>query len=338
MPLNSFTVATIKRQIKGISDAIVKDSVLLKYLKEKGRISYNNGGDGFEFRLRSSESAIGGSTTDLGENAARTISPFEKVTGAYRQYRWDLWESLLQEQRNKNAPSEAKMFDQIMEDLNEVKQSANKRLVTHMYADGATLSSGDATGSTPMLGLEAIIDDDNTYFGVARSSNSFIQAQVNTQAAATFDQDTDNNGVAEGIEALQTLQIDCSQGRQSGAGIGPNLSEGKDMPDCVICDGTRFQLFANCLQAQRLYTDKGQDPEQVLSCLGMPIKWDPLCTASRFYMLNSKHLNLDIIPGQLLVTLDPILTQNPLGRIHVIVTQGQFYSRNPRYLGSLQLT
>lgn len=338
MALNSFTVATIKRQLKGISDAVVNDCPLLKFLKDKTKLTYNNGGDGFEFRLRSSASAIGGSTTDFGSNAARTVNPFVKVTGAYRQYRWDLFESLFQQQRNENAPSEAKMFDMIMEDLAEVKQSAMLRLAVHAYGNGSTLSTGDATGSTPIEGLESIIDDDNTYFGVARSSNTYIQAQIASQAAATFDQDTDNNGVAQGIQSMDALYINCSKGLAGDGGINPNLSTGKDSPDYFICDSTTWQRYARSLQAQRLYTDKSQDSEQVITYQGKPFVWDPNCTASRIYFLNSRHLCLDVVSAQLLNARPPIATQNPLGNIHVIISQMQFYSKNPRYLGALRMT
>ena len=337
MALNSFTVATIARQLKGISDAVINDCELTKYLKDKGLISFNNGGDGFDLRLRSSRSAIGGATEDFGSNTAATVSPFVKVSGVYKKYRWDLFESLLQEERNKNAPSEAKMFDMIMEDLNEVKQAAADRLATHLYGDGATQSTGDVSATAPMLGLEAIIDDDNTYLGVARSSNTYIQAQIKTSTGSTFDQDTDNNGVAQGIQDMDELFVSCSKGAASdGGSIRPDLNTTKDSPDYFIGSSTNWRRYCRCLQAQRMYTDAKQDSEQTITYQSRPFKWDTYCTADRIYFLNSKHLNLDIIPSQLLVSLPPILTQNPLGRIHVIYTQGAFYSRNPRYLGAIR--
>ena len=285
-----------------------------------------------------SEPTIGGSTTDLGSNTAATIDPFVKVTGAYRQYRWDLFEPKFKVDRNMKAGQEAKMFDMLAEDLNVMKQAAHSRIATHLYADGSTLSTGDAAGSTPALGLEAIIDDDNTYFGVARGSNAYIQAQVDTTASATFTQDSDNDGTADGLAAMDTLWVSCTQGRDAASGVSPTNAVTRDAPDLVLTNSADYLKFKKVMQPQQRYAGGSADPDIELTYMGVPVVWDSFCTASRFYFLNSRHLNLDIVPGSLLEADDPIRTQNPLGNIYIISTQMQFYSKNPRYLGSLQLT
>ena len=333
--VGSFFTATLAKQLPGINDAIIESSVIFRELKKAGKITYNVGGDGIEWRMRISESAIGGSTTDWGTRSAQTTNPFQKVGLDYVPYMWTLLHSKFQEIRNKNA-GEWKMFDMALEQFNEVKQSAMSRLLTHSFGNGTSALSGDA--SVTMLGLEAIIDDDNTYAGIARSSNTWMQAQVDTQAAATFTADDDGDGETNGVAALKTLWLSCSAGKDPSGGIKPDLAETEDMPNYTLCDDTRFLLFGKCMAGQRLYTSAAADPQQQLTFMGKPVYRDSKCTASRFYFINNNYLQLDVVHPALLNLLVTKEESSPYGVERSIGTQLQMYSRNPRYLGSLQLT
>lgn len=334
--IGAFYTATIARQLPGINDAIINDCVVLDYLKSKGRVQYSKGGDGIDFRVRYAQSTIGGSTTDWGEGAAATTNPFKTLTVDYRQYAWRLMVSNFQKQRNVNAGSESKLFDMVMEQLNEVQQEAQNRIATHSYGDGSTESTGD--DGTPMSGLEEIVDDDNTYAGQARSGNTWWQAQTEDQAAATFTSDSDSDGTADGLQTMQTLWRACSKGAGKGDGVSKDLAVKKDKPDMILTTSTGFGYFERCLQGQYMFTSDKADIEKELSFMGAPVKWDPFCTASRFYFLNSKYLKFDCCDSQMIKILQEQDIASPLAHIWVLGGQHQLYSTNPRYLGSLRLT
>lgn len=285
--------------------------------------------------MRISESTIGGSTSDWGTRSSQTTQPFQKVGLDYAQYSWTLLHSSFQEKRNKNAGS-FKMFDMAMEQLNEVKQSANSRIHKHAYGDGSTLSTGDV--GTPMLGLEAIIDDDNTYAGIARGTYSWMQANVDTTASADFTADDDGDGEANGIKAMKVLWLACCAGKEGGKGIATDLATVEDEPDYTVCSDTQWLQYGRCLVAQRMYTSASADPQQQLAFMGKPIYRDSKCTASRFYFINNEYLQLDCVHEQLLNLLCTKELSSPYGVERTIGGQMQMYSRNPRYLGSLQLT
>jgi len=333
--IGAFFTATLAKQLPGINDAVIESSVIMRELKKAGKISYNNGGDGIEWRMRISESAIGGSTTDWGTRSAQTTNPFQKVGLDYVPYMWTLLHSKFQEIRNKNA-GEYKMFDMALEQFNEVKQSAHSRILTHTFGDGTSTAVGDS--AVTMLGLEAIIDDDNTYAGIARSTNSWMQAQVDTTAASVFTADDDGDGESNGIAAMKTLWLACAAGKDPSGGIKPDLAETEEMPNYTLCDDTRFLLYGRCLDGKRMYTSAAADPQQQLTFMGKPIYRDSKCTASRFYMINNSYLQLDVVHPALLNLLVTKEESSPYGVERSIGTQMQMYSRNPRYLGSLQLT
>lgn len=334
--IGAFYTLTIKRQLPGISDALIADVEILKVLKDKGRFSFGKGGDNFQIRVRSSRSTIGGSTTDWGEAGAQTTQPFTTLTGRYRPYAWRLVINKFQIQRNENAGPEAKMADLVQEQLNELKQAATHRVGQHCYGDGSTLSAGDATGSTPIDGLQSIIDDDNTYMGVARSSNSYWQGQVNS--VTDYHLDDDNDGVTNGLNAMRVMWQDCSGGKQSGASIGADVAVAKDMPDYIITDAAGFRKYQNSLTPQDRYTSDTDDPEKKLAFHSAPITWDTLSTASSFWFLNTKHLHFDVVGSKMLELLQEQEISSPLAKTWTIGFQGQFYTKNPRYLGRLTYT
>lgn len=334
--VGSFYLATIKRQEKGISDAIIKNCVLLRELEKAGKVSYGNGGDGIAFRVRSSETTIGGATSDWAEGGAKTTNPFTKVSLDYCQYIWKLLVSDFQKERNENAGSDAKMFNMFTEQLAEVKQAAMSRIATHLYGDGSTQSTGD--NGTPMNGLENIIDDDNIYCGVTRTAGSYFAAQVDTTAAATFTADSDGDGTADGLQAMDTLWLSCSAGKDTKGGISSNIATTTDTPSYTVCDSTRFLLFKRLMQAQRQYVNDKADPNLQLSYMGKPIYWDAYCTASRFYMINNNHLRIDVCSPKILNHVKTIEHSSPLAQEYVMASQMQAYTKAGRYLGSLQIT
>jgi hypothetical protein len=335
--IGAFYTATIKRQIlPKIEDAVIERNELLKFLKDKKCISYGNGGDGFQFRVRNGESTIGGSTSDWGVRNFQTTQPFTALTNTYRQYSWSLAVSLFQMQRNQNAGPEAKMFKMLAEQANEVRQAATYRLGYHAYNGNTATTTGDT--STPIDGLADIIATTNTYSGVDRSvsANAYFRAQSKT--VAKFTADTDTTGVNDGVNSMEELWLACCRGKQSGDGIPDSVATEKDEPDGIATTPDILRAYFLSLAPQYRYNDGKADPNKTLTFHGVPIFWDNVCPSGKMWFLNSRHLNFDVVGDELISVLVERDEPNPPTHIWLVGGQYQFYSTNPRYQGVLNVT
>lgn len=331
-----FTSTVVRRLIPKVSDLILTRNELLKYLKKSKCIHFGKGGDGFDYRVRSTRSTIGGSTSDWGTRTFATTQPWVKLTGAYCQYTWNLAVSLLQMHRNQNADDTSKMFNMVAEQLNELRQSATYQLAQHAYTGKTVTYAGDK--STPIDGLDDIISATNTYGGVDRSvaAGAYLRAQVNT--VAKFTADTDGIGVNDGLQSMDLTWMSCSKGKQVGDSIPTDVAVEKDAPDSILCDAASFRAYKWSLMPQYRYTADAANPEKELAYATASITWDEVCAAYKMYFLNRNHLSLDIIGQELLKILVERDEPNPVCHIWVLGTQAQFYSREPRYLGLLNIT
>jgi hypothetical protein len=84
-----------------------------------------------------------------------------------------------QEEETKNSGNMEKLIDIVSTQVENSRTSFQKRMQTDAYGAGSTVD-----GKTPLIGLEAIIDDDNTYAGLDRSSasNAFWKSNINSTA------------------------------------------------------------------------------------------------------------------------------------------------------------
>lgn len=336
--IGAFFTATLKRQLMPqVNDQIVNRSEILKWLKSKGCIETGVGGDGFTFRVRNSESAIGGSTSDWGQRNFQTTQPFTSISDAYRQYSWMLAISLFQMQRNEKAGPEAKMFKMATEQLNEVRQSATARLSTHAYGTSASsATTGDV--STPINGLEDIIDDDNTFQGVDRSATAGAYFRAQVVNVTTFTADTGSIGVTDGVNGMEQLFLACSKGKQMGNSVPDTVGVEKDPPDGIITTANLWRAYQLSLMPQFRYAGDGADPSKTVKFHGIDVVWDDYCTSGRMYFLNSRALNFDVVGEDLISVLHEDKGFNPPAQLYLLGGQYQFYSQKPRYLGALRVT
>lgn len=320
-----------------VSDNVIRRSELLKNLDSRGCMKYNCGGDGFKFQVRNSESAIGGSTSDWGQRNFQTTQPFTNLTDSYRQYTWNMAISIFQMDRNKNAGKNIKLFDMAEQQLKELRQSATARLSTHGYGSFASSSTtGDV--STPINGLEDIVDDDNTFEGVDRSvaAGAFFRAQIVN--VTTFTADPNSIGVNAGVAGMDELYLSCSRGKQTGDDIPDTVAVEKDPPNFILTTAALWRAYKNSLLPQFRYNDKTADSAKQIKYEEMDLTWDDYCTAGRMYMLNSRHLEFRCIDSTLLSTKFQMKQASPLAELYVVGGQYQLWSDAPRYLGALRVT
>jgi hypothetical protein len=305
--IGAFFDATIKRQVKPLSDAVINDVATLRYANKKRIISYDEGGDGFQHRVRSSGSTIGGATNDWGVRNFQTTQPFVTITGTYRQYSWPLIVSLFQQKRNDNAPSEAKMFKMVAEQLNEVKQQAEYRLGQHSYTGSAAATlTGDV--STPIDGLDDIVGSTtNTYMGIDRSvsANSYWRPQSRSVTKATAD--TGDIGVNDLINSMLQLFFDCQKGAQTGDSIPDTVQVQKERIDGIITGPDIFRAYQLSMMDKIRYQANAAADDAAPGAgsdegvfMGMPLMWDNICSSTKMYFLCSKYLHIDCVHSQLI--------------------------------------
>lgn len=345
--IGSFVISTIKRQLKPrINDAAYNDCPLLAALRAKNAINFNLGGDGFQSRLRNTQSSAGGATEDFALQNLKTTQPFGTVSRVYRKYIWNLLISLLQDYRNNNAGNEAQMFKMKMQQINEVCQSAISRICSSLYTGNSVQYTGDT--STPIDGLADIVSSTNTYAGLNRSlaANAFWRSQIVT--VDKFTADSGNIGIPNGVRKMRQAMTYASYGKQTDMNtVSRDLATAKDKPDIIVTHVDMFNAYVDSLHNNVRWAKvtgmsggaDAQAAEETAEFGGISFTHDPFCPALKMYFLNSRHLSYDNIHKDIFdIVFDGVIPIPYLAHVFALASQGQFYSDNPRYLASLTAT
>lgn len=328
--------STITTRVKKISDVVIERNRLLSYLKDKGRLSFNKGGSDLKGPYRATASAIAGYTNDLGVGGAQTTQPFGEWQFLWRQFIARPFILGFQMERNQNAGSEAKIFSMMKAQLDEVQQSAKARIGRASYAANTTTESAD--NGTPIHGLEDIIDDDNTFGGIDRSSSANAAWRAQIQSVSNPTQDSDNDGTTNLVAGMDTLYIACSGGKGSDNDtVKDDVATEKEEPDHILTTSTLFNAYKQSLRPQQRYSGRSGSDLTSLMYGQAEVEWDPACTASRMYFLNSEHLDFYCVNSKLLDAKKPIETSSPLGTQYPVTGQHCLFSRAPRYLGAIRV-
>lgn len=335
--VGEFFTSVIEQRLKGIDDQVATENVLMRFLKQAGRMRTGCGGDGFKVFVRSSQSSLARAVGDWSVGQAKTTQTIQALVGTYSAYDALLAVSRRQLQRARYAPDRDKNFEMLFEQTEEVLQDMAARLGLDFYADGSVRTGDDGT---PLTGLEAVIDDNNTYLGVDRSTSTWWQSKVDT-CSTEFLADTDADGTTDGVAALMTLFMSVCQGAQNGQNINRDLPTRRVKPDVIITSQDGFLKYAKSLLPQQQYTTGRNDPGATLALWGCPMEWCPNCTALRFYVLNMKFLEA-LIVGPQLIQRDIEDQLGLAGQAAVdavgFVSQLQLVSRQPRTQGRLDYT
>lgn len=326
-----------KKIIPEVADNIIDCSRGIQFLEKKGSITYGEGGDGYQMQTRYANSNIGGATSDFAISNASTTQPFENLTDQFRQYAWKLFLPSFQVARNKNAGPTAKLADLMTNSVNEVKQSASQRLAQAFYSGTGTSYTGDV--DTNMNGLsDAIGSTSNTFMGIARSSNTWFQPQVNS--TTTFTADASSKGVTDGMQGLMLTWVSCMHGMQTGNDVPPDVTNSQVSPDGILTDVNGWQaVWQSYTPQQRFQNVASPDVMKDLMFMGTPVMFDAYCTSKTFYLCNSKTMGIYFVPDDMLeLMIDELPVLNPIGTVWVIGTQCQLWCNKPRYNGKFSFT
>lgn len=336
---SDFLVATTQERLPILQDQIIQDNVLLRRLKEAGRIKFGMGGDGFEFRARKSSAGIVKAVGDNSVAQARTTNVFQKITGNYVAYAAPLMISRLQRKRNEGGSQFAKLFALWEEQLNEFYQDFEDRLGSDLTDDGNG-ETGDE--STALDGLDEIMGTANTYLSIDRSASANSWWRSHTRAVPNDALDDDDaDGVTNIMQYLFLAHQDGCVAQVKEKGIERTLASKKNKPDLIYCGATSFNNIRLSLLPQWQYTGKQADPGAELMFMGAPIEWDGYAVADKIKILTLSMLTL-LVVGSTLIYVDYEGDLGPSGspRAHAIdlVSQVQFFSHRPNALAELTNT
>ena len=159
----------------------------------------------------------------------------------------------------KNA-GENKVIDHVRSEVEAAEEDLRDAFGTGLHSAG--------TDSKSILGLGTFMSTSATYGGVSQSSESWLQSNI------------DSSTTTMSLGKLQTafeLAV-----------------HGPDKPDLGITTKTLFNSYWSLLQPQQRFSDSDMASGGFKNLLlnGATILMDEYCTASAFYLLNSKYLKL----------------------------------------------
>lgn len=334
--VSDFLKFTVDERLPIYCDQIVEDAVLLRWLRDKGRIKTGCGGDGFTFRVRKAQSSLVRAIGDWSPGNPRTATVAEVIEGDYAAYGSEIMISRLQKKRNEAADASGFVENLFEQSLNEHMQDFQDYLSTD-FSQGDGTQGGDDE-ATPAEGLVSIVDNNNTHYGIVRTTDTWYAAK--TQAVNNnFLDDDDSDGVVNGLYSLRLLYLNCCLGSIDGGlrGVSKNLGNSKSKPDLLYSGLTSFNNFCLSMQPQQQYTNGAKnDPGADVSFMGTPYEWDGYAAADRIDVLNSKVLQLLVVGDKLVYRdLEDELGGNGQPRATAIglVSQVQLYSPRPNVLG-----
>lgn len=159
-------VTTLANHVRDTEAAWMRSFQLLALLESNGRVTYNHGGRGFDWRVRYKRHNAEGNTGETIRNFARVN--LDKM--AYLQYRgYQATDSMYEKemQENKGEHAIVKVFDGMVDSI---EASMKQALATEPYIDG------NATGNeTSWHGLESMMAATQTInisTGAARTANA----------------------------------------------------------------------------------------------------------------------------------------------------------------------
>ena len=292
---------------KQAADVIFNDLALFEYLNAKCSVKKRvDGGVKMLVHLMYGKNTTAKSYSGYG---IIDVTPQEGLTAA--QYTWAQYAASVTisglEERIQNVGDSAVI--KILESkIKQAEMSLRDKLDIDMWASAVT--------GTNMNTLTTIVDTTTSIGNVAKSSNSWWQAQVT--ASGSF--------AARGLADMRALYNNTSNQSLSGGA-----------PDFLCSDQTAYQCYEAALQPQQRFTDEkmaGAGFEN-LRYKGATFTYDPNTPAGVLNMLSSDALKLVTSKGTNFITTPFIKPENQDAKVAQILWAGQLAADNIRRLGKL---
>ena len=298
LSIDQLTAITHKKIIPKLYDNIFDSNPLLKRILKSGQYSSCDGGTTIDVPLNYAQTDAAG-----WYSGAETLSTTDNENVTAARYQWtNLYTgiSITEEDELKNGGA-AGVLKLLASKSMIAEKTIKDKMGTGLYSDG--------TDTKSIVGLRDIVAADQTVGGIAQSTNSWWQAQV------------DDSTTTLTLSALNAVFEDAKVD--------------SEQPTVVMGRRADYNRYYNLLQPQQRFMDSetAKGGFQSLMFNGIPFISDSHSTG--IFLLNEKHLwlwhhpkrNFSLEPFQ-----KPINQQVKVGRI---LWMGAFGSSNNRYHGKL---
>lgn len=300
--LLSTTLSAVRKKF---ADNIFTKIPLFMWLKSKAKLS-EDGGASLVVPLMYAKNSTAKSYSGYG---IIDTTPQEGLSAA--QYRWCQYAATVAisglEERVQNRGDKA--FIKILESkIKQAEMSLRDKLDIDMWASAVT--------GTNINTLVTIVDTTTSIADVAKSSNSWWQAQV--QASGSF--------AARGLADMREVYNDIT-----------NQSLSSGAPDFICSDQSSYQFYEAALQPQQRFSDEkmaGAGFEN-LRYKGATMTYDPNTPSGTMFMLSSDALKLVTSSGTNFITTPFVKPENQDAKVAQILWAGQLAADNIRRLGKL---
>lgn len=285
-------------------DNIFDDFIVLWWLREKGKVRYEDGGTSIVEHLLYAKSTAGkwySGYEQLDTTPQEGMRPAEFL---WRQCAYSISISRLEERQNSGKHRmisllEAKTF--------QAEQSIRDAIAESLFAT--------TRAAKEINTLNELVDSAGTIGGVARATNSWWSATETSSGSFA----------AQGISDMRTLYNTISS------------SAGKDHPDMIMTTQSIYEYYENSLTSQVRYQsmEMANAGFESLRYKAADIVYDQYCNSGVMYMLNSKYMSLVIDKETDFAVTPFIRPSNQDAKTAQILFMGNVTINNPRRLGKL---
>jgi hypothetical protein len=260
---------TLKNRSGKMADNVSNNNALLRYLRDSGNTSIEDGGETLVQELDFAENSTGKFYSGydvLDVSATDVISAAEYD---WKQYNVNV--TVSGRQMRQNGGSKTRVINLVNARIKNAESTAANDISTSVYSDG-TGSSGLEIGGLQLLVADA--PTTGTVGGINRANFSFWQN-------IAFDATTDGGAAATNAN-IQGYMND----------VHVQLIRGNDRPNLLVADSNYYTLFEESMQAiQRITrTDNADSGFETLSYKGVPVMLDQAAPTDHMYFLNTDFL------------------------------------------------
>ena len=212
--------------------------------------------------------------------ANQPINPGVAATLANSNYYATVAISLEEEMKNSGVQNQEKLLNILTSQMKNAESTLVDLVATHFYADGTAVGQFQ-----PLIGLGAIVDTDNTYAGINRSTTGNENWQSNVNASVYTD---------------ENLQDPTHAGYMPNVMMNSFTSATHDeAPNVIFTTKRLYNIYQTIAQTRNLRF--GNDTANLgfkgVEFQGVTMYFDDYCTAKALYMLNTNDFQLYVFDG-----------------------------------------
>lgn len=272
-------LATRDHHLPVLKNNIYNKTRWLAVLKKKGRIVEEWAGDNVIWSVVAKKNPTITRFSGSSTLPSQQVNPLARPTLPSGNYSATV--GITKEEKLKNVGKKEVLVKMLETQMKGAEETLREEIGTDCYSDGSLVQ-----GMNGVVGLRAVVDNDNTYAGINRSTagNEYWQANIDT-----------------------TSYTDGNLEDQTSAGYFPALlndaytdATHNDAPDLVLTTKHLFNVYQIIAQQMNLRFDNAEANLGFAAVKwgpDVPVIFDDFCTAKHLFMLNTMDFTLYVIPG-----------------------------------------